>query len=174
MSESLFPAHITNSIAFTLSRDQVLMYGMDDYTPEELVEHNAKMAAFHEQQRQDREQMLEALADLRHMGSLVDVILDLHSCDTEADWSVTCEGCDVDGYEAEQPAWPCRTVLALAAHHGIDMPDKELPGKHYEGEYVPSDGKRWQPPLQRWHTAFSDAMGREIDAAVFHQTEEPK
>lgn len=163
----------SNAFVFSVSREQELMYGMDDYTPEELAEHNAKMAAFHAEQRELRVQMLEALADVRNASSLGNAILDLHSCDTEAEWSSECSGCDVDGYDAEQPGWPCRTVVSIAKHYGIDMPDRALPGKHYEGEFVPHDGKRWTPPLARWHTAFSDAVGRSLDETVFNPEERP-
>lgn len=48
-------------------------------------------------------------------------ILDLHHAD-EVEFP-KCKGCDFGGYEAEEPEWPCRTVQAVAAQHGIELPD---------------------------------------------------
>ena len=57
-------------------------------------------------------------------------VLDLHArrpwyaYDTATWW--TCTGCDMDGYEAEEPRWPCRTAEAVAGVHGIDLTDAYL------------------------------------------------
>ena len=34
-----------------------------------------------------------------------------------------CFGCEIDGYEAEHPRWPCQTTEAIAKHYGIDLPE---------------------------------------------------
>jgi hypothetical protein len=47
------------------------------------------------------------------------VVVELHAPDEEGD----CGGCDVAGYEAEQPGWPCSTVDVIAKHYGIDPRD---------------------------------------------------
>jgi len=44
-------------------------------------------------------------------------VLDLHAPDDDGD----CMGDDMEGYEAEQPTWPCRTVEAVAGHYGIRL-----------------------------------------------------
>lgn len=53
------------------------------------------------------------------------MVLDLHARD-EARYGTRdlgcCEGCDVDGYEGEQPSWPCRTVVLIGNHFGIEEP----------------------------------------------------
>ena len=167
MSEKFEPMG-SNSFAFTVSREQALMWGMDDFTPEELAAHNAKMSAFHAEQRALRALMLSAYADMRNMSSLGNAILDLHSCDLDAEWGAECPGCDFDGYEGEAPSWPCRTVVAVAQHYGVVMPDRSLPGKHYEGEYRPRDGKRVENPLRRWRSAFYEALDEALDTTVFH------
>lgn len=46
-------------------------------------------------------------------------ILELHSPNGREE----CEGCDVDGYEVEQPQWPCRTVHLVAQHFGRPAPE---------------------------------------------------
>jgi hypothetical protein len=46
------------------------------------------------------------------------VVVELHAPTDDGD---RCEGCDVAGYEAEQPDWPCRTAEAIAAHYGINL-----------------------------------------------------
>lgn len=37
-----------------------------------------------------------------------------------------CAGCDIDGYEAEEPEWPCRTIRVVAAAEGIALPETHL------------------------------------------------
>lgn len=51
-------------------------------------------------------------------GPLTRAVLDLHHPDEDGN----CGGCDFFGCEAERPAWPCRTVNTVAAHHGIALP----------------------------------------------------
>lgn len=36
-------------------------------------------------------------------------------------WRWQCEGCDLDGYEAEPPEWPCQTTRLIAEHLGVAM-----------------------------------------------------
>lgn len=59
---------------------------------------------------------LDAITD-----PLARAILDLHHAD-EVEFP-KCAGCDFGGYEAEEPEWPCRTVQAVAAQHGVELPD---------------------------------------------------
>lgn len=141
----------SNSFVYTVSREYALDMGMIEPTPEELAERNESSRLFHERQREKRAKALAALRDLRGKDALTDMLLDLHSCDTEAEWTAECPGCDFTGWESEPPEWPCRTVALLAERHGVDLPDS-LPGKHYEGAFVPSDGKVIQWPTPRWHS----------------------
>lgn len=48
---------------------------------------------------------------------LTRAVLDLH----EEHEDGTCWGDDIDGYEAERPDWPCRTIEVIAAHYGIPL-----------------------------------------------------
>ena len=49
-------------------------------------------------------------------------VLDLHARKARySNWQV-CEGCDINGYEAEEPGWPCRTVVLIGNHYGIGEP----------------------------------------------------
>lgn len=52
---------------------------------------------------------------------LARAVLALHRRTPEKSWGQwwLCSGCDVDGPEAMQPTWPCRTVRLVAEHHGI-------------------------------------------------------
>jgi len=60
-------------------------------------------------------------------------VLDLHSADTEPVGRGECQGCDIDGHEAERPFWPCRTVVTVAGLFGIEFPDfrnaEQYPGR---------------------------------------------
>ncbi len=41
-------------------------------------------------------------------------VLTLHA-PTGTGFYATCDGCDIDGWEAEQPEWPCRTYRLVMA-----------------------------------------------------------
>lgn len=126
-----------NSYTFTVSREYALDFGLIEPTPEELAERNARSHRFHIEQRATRAEFLAAIAQLREAGGLATAILGLHAPDTEGQWASPCPGCDYSGYEGEPPEWPCRTVRLVAEHHGVDLPDCDLPGAHYEREFVP-------------------------------------
>lgn len=57
----------------------------------------------------------ERLAAIR--DPLARAVLDLHAEDEYGE----CSGDDLDGYEAEPPDWPCRTVVKIAEHYGIPL-----------------------------------------------------
>jgi hypothetical protein len=38
---------------------------------------------------------------------------------TVARW--TCEGCELNGYDAEYPDWPCETTKIIARHLGVEL-----------------------------------------------------
>jgi hypothetical protein len=47
-------------------------------------------------------------ARLKTFTGILQSIILLHSRD-----GYQCVGCDVDGYECEQPEWPCRTIKTI-------------------------------------------------------------
>lgn len=63
-----------------------------------------------EQQRQQDEVLREHAERLAASGGLRRAILELHA-PVVSDYSYTprCEGCDMDGYDAEPPPFPCRS-----------------------------------------------------------------
>lgn len=82
-----------------------------------IVKHSGRDA-----QLDEARQALAALTD-----PLARAVLDLHHeqgmyRESGYPWP-TCDGCDMDGYEAEPPEWPCRTVQAVARHYGIALPE---------------------------------------------------
>jgi hypothetical protein len=81
----------------------------------------------HERAKAEREAYEAARADFattlhEQSAQWGRVILNLHAMDEHG----RCAGCDVSGYEAEQPEWPCRTVHLLAELRGITAP-KHVP-----------------------------------------------
>lgn len=57
---------------------------------------------------------LEAVSD-----PVARAVLNLHKAGDRGE----CVGCDADGYEWEQPAWPCRTTTTVAGTLGITVPE---------------------------------------------------
>ena len=75
------------------------------------VERKAETAAWLEQLRQITDPLARA-------------ILDLHRAERSSEWAdPRCAGCDFDGYEAEEPLWPCRTVELVAERFGCPAPE---------------------------------------------------
>jgi hypothetical protein len=110
-----------NSFAIRISREDAIAFGLEEPTPQEA----ADRAAEHEQWRIESAAREMALADA--YGRLLDavspegrLVLELHEAD-DSEYLRACQGCDFSGGEGEPPDWPCRTVLALAEHHGIEM-----------------------------------------------------
>ena len=124
-----------NSIAFRISREMAIDYGMVEPTPAESAERDEQLRRFREKQAAERKKWTgETIPALRMTDQLTRRILDLHAPDLEAGWTPQCPGCDFGGYDGEPPEWPCRTIVALAEHHGIALPGHSMPGAEYEKE----------------------------------------
>jgi len=121
-----------NSIAFRISREMAIDYGMVEPTPEEAAKRDAEMAVWRRKQRDDRAAFLVAIEALRGKGGATQVIFDLHSPNLTDRYTVTCPGDDYSGYDGEPPEWPCPTIVALAEHHDIALPSHTMPGAEYE------------------------------------------
>lgn len=108
------------SASLPVSRWQLLDTGVVEPTPQERAEQERRTAEWRrEKERRDavREIARQALAKLT--DPLSRIVLDLHS-KSEGGW---CEGDDLDGHDFDPPEWPCRTVRAVAAYHGIELGD---------------------------------------------------
>lgn len=106
---------------FTLpvSRELALEHGMVESTPEERAEMDRRAAAARVWQAERAAKLTIARERLAAITDpLARTVLDLHAENERHE----CEGDDMDGYEAEYPEWPCRTVETVAAHYGIELP----------------------------------------------------
>ncbi len=95
------------------------MFRPDNRTPEQREADRAVMLARFAETRQRIE--AEHATVLAAAHPLVLPILELHGPvfgEAGYDNTAYCEGCDVDGYEAEQPGFPCRTY-DLASGKGV-------------------------------------------------------
>jgi hypothetical protein len=102
-----------------VSREMLLDAGAVEPTAAER-EQAERTAAEYRRREADRAAKLNAArtALAAITDPLTRAMLDLHAEDERGE----CAGCDFDGYEAESPDWPCRTIEAVAAHRGIDLP----------------------------------------------------
>lgn len=122
MSDRLTPEWVNNAIAVNISRDRALMFGLVTPTPEEAAEGERRARQYDVRRRESWRLYDEARAALASITDpLARAILDLHATDTIE--RPTCGGCDIDGYEAEAPEWPCRTVQTVADQYEITLPD---------------------------------------------------
>lgn len=113
-----FPVQKFSHVA-PVSREEALLYGLVEPTLAEQIK-----------REQDRIDMaaLRAAATAAWPGLVADLdavtdpvaraVLDLHHAGDE----VECTGCEFDGWEAESPDWPCRTVITVAETLGIPVP----------------------------------------------------
>jgi hypothetical protein len=107
-------------VAYTVpvSRQYALDYGLVEPTPEEQRERDAWRAAYDEKRAAATAAwpvFVTALAAVT--DPVARAVLDLHAAGDGR-----CSGCDFDGYEAERPAWPCRTTCTVAAVAGVAVP----------------------------------------------------
>ena len=111
--------------------DQLAMeYGIRPPTEEYL----AQKAYWAERARSKREAAMALLAvALPALDSITEpiarMVLDLHqrglyetalATYPQSNW--VCFGCDIEGYEADHPTWPCTTTRLIAQHYGIELP----------------------------------------------------
>jgi len=105
-----------------MSRELAIDYGLIEPTPEERAEAERSRAAY---ERRKAEQEARTAALRAALAAVTDpiarAVLDLHAEQDGVAWT-TCAGCDTDGYDAEAPPWPCRTVDAVAEALGIEAP----------------------------------------------------
>ena len=113
-----------NTIAFTISREMALDYGLVEPTPEEAEQ---RAAHLEQHQREHAEEQHAAALVVRALDAIADptwrAVLDLHQRDVYLDRDYRCDGCDADGYEVESPAYPCRTTRLVASLYGLPFPD---------------------------------------------------
>lgn len=88
-----------------------------------------EMAVARERQRAEAAAREVALADLwwglelRAESPITRAVLDLHGPVFEGYQNTAlCRGCDSDGWDSEDPEWPCRTVQVIAGAYGLEVP----------------------------------------------------
>lgn len=118
MSEPFSMTTVKRGAVIPMSRDMLLAAGVVEPTAEERAEMERSAA----DARRQAEARTEGLAAARErLAAITDplarAVLDLHRENEHGE----CEGDDMDGYECEYPAWPCRTVESVAAHYGIPL-----------------------------------------------------
>lgn len=109
-----------NSVAIRISREMAIDLGMTEPTPEERATRDTQMAQYREREAERQARYEVGLVALAAADEVTRAVLELHA-PVEQYGRRVCEGCDMDGYEAESPEWPCRTVEVLAKANGLDM-----------------------------------------------------
>lgn len=112
-----------------LPREQAIAYGLVQPTEAERRQQDEERARY-EQRRADATAAwslfvaaLDAVAE-----PVARAVLALHARNDDGE----CEGCDMDGYDAERPYWPCRTIVTVAEALGIDVPpDLDMAEQHH-------------------------------------------
>lgn len=121
MNEPFNLTSVKRGAVIPMSRDMLLAAGVVEPTAEERAEME-RSAAEARRRAAVREEVLAAARE--RLAAITDplarAVLDLHAAEHDG----TCQGCDIDGYEAERPDWPCRTVEVIAKHYGIPLEAK--------------------------------------------------
>ena len=103
----------------TVSRHQMLDAGLVKPTAEEQREIDESRA---EMERLKQAATVAWPVFVAALDAVTDpvarAVLDLHSADQRGE----CTGCEFDGWEAERPVWPCKTITTVAAAVGIAVP----------------------------------------------------
>lgn len=156
---------LTNTIVFTISRDQAIMFGHEKPTAEEVARYNADARERWEQSVKQWRLLDAAASELDAIADpLARKILDLHGCDPCA---AECVECSEDGEESYPVSWPCETVTLIAAHFGVEMPSGYFGSRPDEKPHeMPPEGYRpFAPPRM-------DAFVRAFDEATLHGVDE--
>jgi hypothetical protein len=109
-----------------LSREQALDQGIIEPTDEERARHEAARV---ESRARHRAAQMQYRITIPKLDAITDqparAVLDLHQRTVEPydRWGYCCKGCDMEGYEVEEPAYPCRTTRLIAKYYGIELPD---------------------------------------------------
>lgn len=112
---------IRTSYGLPISRELAIEHGAIEPTPEErtaMERQHAEMERLEAERSAKLAALRSALAEITEEPARM--ILDLHHEDERGE----CAGDDFDGYEAERPDWPCTTVITIAKHYGIDIPER--------------------------------------------------
>ncbi|TDD37854.1 hypothetical protein E1287_07295 [Actinomadura sp. KC06] len=106
------------SSILAVPREILLDHGLVEPTEAERAEAERSAAEYQRRAAARAEVLVAAREQLAAITDpLARTILDLHDEGHDG----TCQGDDIDGYEAERPDWPCRTVEAIAAHYSIPL-----------------------------------------------------
>jgi hypothetical protein len=109
---------VKHAFMMQVPRELLLDAGVVEPTPEERAAMDRRITEARLREAERAEQLEVARRELADVSDpLARAVLGLHAENERGE----CEGCDVDGYEAERPEWPCRTVAVVAAHYGIRM-----------------------------------------------------
>lgn len=101
-----------------VTREWLVDSGLVQPTAEEQAKIDLQAASFAERKRRATIDWDAYQTQLAAVGDPVArVVLDLHAA--VDGW---CHGCELNGYEAEYPTWPCQTTTAVAAVFGIEEP----------------------------------------------------
>ncbi|WP_433225556.1 hypothetical protein [Actinomadura formosensis] len=105
-------------VALPVSRELLIEHGVMEPTDAERAELERLKAQVRRREQAHARAQLNARRRLAAIADpLARAVLDLHAENERGE----CTGDDMEGYEAEYPAWPCRTVKAVAAHYGIPL-----------------------------------------------------
>ena len=105
-------------VVIPVSRELLTEAGAVKRTPAEEEQRARDVAESKARKSAAQPRLHAALAALDAIKGPDREILDLHE---PVGRYPDCHGCDFEGYEAECPAWPCRTTELIAARHGIDL-----------------------------------------------------
>jgi hypothetical protein len=115
-----------------VSAELLRNYGPDTRTDAEKAEARREYEAKRARVAEDKRRVWAALCE--QTGPLA-AVLALHQptdydhdgtpVDAGAD-RAECQGCDIDGYDAEYPRFPCTTVAVIATEVGIPFADETL------------------------------------------------
>lgn len=125
MTETAFGV-VKLGASINIGRDMAIDFGLIPPTARERIEQRraaVKWKAYAEAQQRADNEMAQALSAIP--DPVTAAIYSLHAPDDDA--YPRCTGCDFAGSEAEEPGWPCRTVIALAEAHGIPTRDDVKP-----------------------------------------------
>lgn len=108
MSDNVFQPEVWATSALKVLRSNLVVSTWNHTAAKDEVAQAERVAAYRMREAQRQADIAAMEERLATFPAVLQPIIALHARDGRQ-----CTGCDVDGYECEQPEWPCRTIQTI-------------------------------------------------------------
>jgi len=108
MSDQVFQPEVWSRMMRDTLRSNLVVVSWNQPADRTPAEKAARVEAYRVREAQRQADLANMEIRLKTFPDILQPVITLHARDGHQ-----CAGCDVDGYECEQPEWPCRTIETI-------------------------------------------------------------